>query len=161
MRNDLHLKYSDDGELQWCMLIFWTLSIVLVFKIRRFRDWISLRPQVNKEGEGSYSVGSLFKKVILFTGQILVIQSLDTLYYTKKQEWCSRWRKDKNKFCRCSPLFTGKRRRAVRSPATEYHGMHKTLQVVLYVRGRNIGERYNTQYSEKLVDKEKYRETTS
>jgi hypothetical protein len=30
------------------MLIFWTLSIVLVFKTRRFGDRICLRPHVNK-----------------------------------------------------------------------------------------------------------------
>jgi hypothetical protein len=40
------LKDYDDGDL--CMLIVWTLHIVLVFKTRLFRDWICLRPQVNK-----------------------------------------------------------------------------------------------------------------
>jgi hypothetical protein len=46
-QNWMHLKDSDDADL--CMLIFfWTLPIVLVFKIRRFGDWICLLPQVNR-----------------------------------------------------------------------------------------------------------------
>jgi hypothetical protein len=54
----MHLKDCDDCDL--CMLIFWTLSIVLVFKTRRFGDWICLHPQVNKiRGGGFYSVGSI------------------------------------------------------------------------------------------------------
>jgi hypothetical protein len=61
----MHLKDSDDGELQLCMLIFWTLSVVLVFKTQHFRDWICLRPQVIKEGGptllGPFEKASLFQ----------------------------------------------------------------------------------------------------
>jgi hypothetical protein len=32
---------------------FWTLFIVLIFKTRRFGDWLCLRPQVNKIRGGS------------------------------------------------------------------------------------------------------------
>jgi hypothetical protein len=62
--NIMHLKDSDDGDL--CMLIFWTLSIVLIFKTRRFRDWICLRPQVNKitGGGGPTLLGRLEKASI-------------------------------------------------------------------------------------------------
>jgi hypothetical protein len=50
-----------------CMLIFWTLSIVLFFKTQRFRDWICLRPQVNKKGRGLNLVGPL-EMPVFFTG---------------------------------------------------------------------------------------------
>jgi hypothetical protein len=46
----MHLKDSNDNDLY--MLIFWTLSIGLVFKTRRFIDWVCLRPQMNKTREG-------------------------------------------------------------------------------------------------------------
>jgi hypothetical protein len=56
----VHLKDSDDGDLY--MLLFWTLPIVLVIKTRRFRDWICLRPQVNKiRGGGPVKNISFFK----------------------------------------------------------------------------------------------------
>jgi hypothetical protein len=42
----IHLKDSDDGDLY--MLIFLALSIILVFKTRRFKYWICLRPQMKK-----------------------------------------------------------------------------------------------------------------